>query len=343
MLRLLTTIILNIIITLSLFYVFIFSKVSLIEEWVHTKKNINSNQSKIILSYNSILEWDINLDKWEIILKENAQLQWNIYLREGNIRIDKNAEVFWDIEINWEIILWENVKINGNISEYSALKKHSTASVTWNKPNLYITTDYPEFLKYFDVLPERHKQSFWYIFLTSHNMDIRWVELQAEKYFKSIFVYKNNKLTKIDKTTNPELLKKLYKKSSEYVNILPERKISRFWVAFVTKTYAQDKNFADMYISSASADSLLFMHESWHVLDYKNAFIDYHNPIYPYPNKDSAITEYGKFHKWEDFAEAYRYYVLHNDSFKKKASSNKDIQDKYDYLKQYVFEGKEYN
>jgi hypothetical protein len=34
------------------------------------------------------------------------------------------------------------------------------------------------------------------------------------------------------------------------------------------------------------------MHETGHVLDYKYAFIDYHNPAYPYPDKTSAITEY---------------------------------------------------
>jgi hypothetical protein len=79
------------------------------------------------------------------------------------------------------------------------------------------------------------------------------------------------------------------------------------------------------------------------VLDYKYAFIDYHSPDYPYPDRESAITEYWKFHKWEDFAEAYRYYILHHDSFQRKIAENPLRQQKYDYLKQYVFEGKEYN
>ena len=52
-----------------------------------------------------------------------------------------------------------------------------------------------------------------------------------------------------------------------------------------------------MYISNDSAEPLLFMHEAGHVLDYKYAYIDYHNPVYPYPSKESSITEYGKFHK----------------------------------------------
>lgn len=174
-------------------------------------------------------------------------------------------------------------------------------------------------------------------------MAIRWVDLKPEEYFQKIFVYQNNKLFEINKEENPKLLAKLYKKSSEYINIIPDRNVSRFWVWFVTKNYAQDKNFADMYISSRSANSLLFMHETGHVLDYKYAYIDYHSPDYPYPNTHTAITEYWKFHKWEDFAEAYRYYILQHDSFQTKATETSEIQDKYDYLKQYVFNGKEYN
>ena len=343
MIKIIITVSLNIFITLGLFYIFIFSKTSLIDEWIHIQKDIIKEKSKVILSLDSQLTGNIILSEWEIILKENSRLIWDIQLVTGNIRLEKNAEIQWNIEFNWEIILWENTKIHWNISKLSTLKKHSSSEINWEKPSLFVTTDYPEFLKYFDVLPEKHKEAFWYIFLTKDNMAIRWVDLKPEEYFQKIFVYQNNKLLEINKEENPELLAKLYKKSSEYINIIPDRNVSRFWVWFVTKNYAQDKNFADMYISSTSANSLLFMHETGHVLDYKYAYIDYHSPDYPYPNTHTAITEYWKFHKWEDFAEAYRYYILHHDSFQKKATETSEIQDKYDYLKQYVFNGKEYN
>jgi hypothetical protein len=52
--------------------------------------------------------------------------------------------------------------------------------------------------------------------------------MKAEEYFEKIFVYQNNKLTEIDKIENLELLTKLYKKSSEYINIIPERNVGRF-------------------------------------------------------------------------------------------------------------------
>jgi hypothetical protein len=52
--------------------------------------------------------------------------------------------------------------------------------------------------------------------------------MEPEEYFEKIFVYKNNKLAEINKTKNPELLEKLYKKSSEYINIIPERNVGRF-------------------------------------------------------------------------------------------------------------------
>mgnify|MGYP002332253303 FL=1 len=307
------------------------------------KKDIHREESKIVLSYNSYLEGNIQLDIWEIILKENASFSGNIIMKEGSITLEKWATIFWDIITEWTITLWENSKIHWNISKDSELKKHSTSKVTGEKPSLFVTTNYPNFLKYFDVLPQKHKEAFGYIFLTSHNMDIRWKDLKPEDYYKKIFTYKDDKLEEINKINNPDLLKTLYKKSKKYINIIPERNVWRFWVWFVTKNYAVDKNFADMYISEYAAWPVLFTHEAGHVLDYKYNYIDSHNPAYPYPDKESSITEYWKFHKWEDFAEAYRYYILHYDSFKRKISENSKRQKKYDYLKKYVFEGKEYN
>lgn len=307
------------------------------------KKDIHREESKIVLSYNSYLEGNIQLDIWEIILKENASFSGNIIMKEGSITLEKWATIFWDIITEWTITLWENSKIHWNISKDSELKKHSTSKVTGEKPSLFVTTNYPNFLKYFDVLPQKHKEAFGYIFLTSHNMDIRWKDLKPKDYYKKIFIYKDDKLEEINKINNPDLLKKLYTKSKKYINIIPERNVWRFWVWFVTKNYAVDKNFADMYISEYAAGPVLFTHEAGHILDYKYNYIDSHNPAYPYPDKESSITEYWKFHKWEDFAEAYRYYILHYDSFKRKISENSKRQKKYDYLKKYVFEGKEYN
>lgn len=322
---------------------FVFSKSVILDEWISLSQDIVRSESKIILSENSQLKWGITLEKWEIILKNNAIIIGNISLTNGRIILEEWAEIYGNIKTKWEIILEENAIIHGNISKVSQLKKHSQSQVLWQKPNLFVTSDYPDFLKYFDALPEKHKKAFGYIFVTSHNMDIRWEEKQADEYFKNIYVYKDNTLQELAISNEDETIKKLFTQANKYINIIPERNVGRFWVWFVTKNYANDKNFADMYLSSDALSPLLFIHEAGHVLDYKYHYIDYHNPAYPYPDKESAITEYGKFHKWEDFAEAYRYYVLHHDSFQRKISENPLRQEKYDYLKQYVFDGKEYN
>lgn len=265
----------NIFLTLSLLYIFVFSKSVFVEEGTRIKKDIIREESKIVLSYDSYLEWNIDLEIWEIILKENASFSGTINMKQGSITLEKWAKIIGDIITEWSIILWENAKIEWNISKNSDLKKHSTSQISWEKPNLFVTTNYPDFLKYFDVLPQKHKEAFGYIFLTSHNMDIRWKEMKPEKYYKSIFVYKSGKLQEINKKNNSDLLQKLYKKSSQYINIIPERNVWRFWVGFVTKNYALDKNFADMYISSYAVDPILFTHETGHVLDYKYHYIEF--------------------------------------------------------------------
>lgn len=97
-----------------------------------------------------------------------------------------------------------------------------------------------------------------------------------------------------------------------------------------------------MYLSKNSLSPSLFMHEFWHILDYNFDFTDFHNPVYPYKNKENSLTEYGKFHIWEDFAEWYRFYVLESKYFRKLAEKNDEIKEKYNYFKKYVFNWEEF-
>ncbi len=336
-------ILLNIAITFWMLHFFVLSKIVLIEEWVSVSKNIEKKEAKIIMNKNSKLFWNINLEKWEIIFKENSYLKWDIFLKKWKIKIEKNVIIDGNLYFNGNIILGENSKINWNISKKARLEKHSMSYIFWKKPKLFITTDYPSFMKYFDSLPENHKNKFWYIYLTSHNMDIRENDLKAKKYFKKILFYKDKKLQTLDISKNPILVNKLYKNSKKYIEKLSEKKLERFWVWFVTKSWAFNKKKADMYISQNYANSELFLHEYWHIMDYAKNFIDYHNPVYPYPDRKNVITDYGAYHKWEDFAEWYRFYVLHNDNFQKIAKNNKVLKEKYNYFKKYVFENLEYN
>ena len=322
-------------------YTKLYQKYFIVFEWKTIKKDLNREETKILVASWAKLIWNINIKKWEIIFENNSSFSWNINLDTWKIIIKNNVVITWDINFSWNITIGKNSKINWNIRQDANLFKDSSAFIKWKKPNLYVTTDYPDFLKYFDCLPDSHKKEFGYIYLTSSNMDIRWKDLKSEQYFKDIYFYKNNKLTKFDFSDKVQL-DKFYKNSKKYIDLIPERKVSRFWVWFTTKNYAFDKKHPDIYISSVYANSILFTHEYGHVMDYAYWFIDIYNPSYPYYKKENAITEYWKFHKWEDFAEAYRFYILHSNIFREMAKNNSEVKKKYSYIKKYVFKNFEY-
>lgn len=195
--------------------------------------------------------------------------------------------------------------------------------------------------KSFESIPEEHKESVGYIFITSANMDIRWKDMKPEEYFKAIYSYNSWTLEVFD-FRETEKLNTLYEHAKKYINIISERKLDRFSVGFTTKTYAYNNKKADIYLSSEYLSDILFIHEFGHVVDYKYGFTDINKHIYPYKKRADAITEYGKFHIGEDFAEAYRYYILHGKIFREMSKENPEIQEKYEYMKKHVFNGVEY-
>jgi hypothetical protein len=46
--------------------------------------------------------------------------------------------------------------------------------------------------------------------------------------------------------------------------------------------------------------------------------------------------------KYEEFAETFTYYVLHNDDFLKKAENSKLLKEKYSYFQNYIFKDFEF-
>jgi len=46
--------------------------------------------------------------------------------------------------------------------------------------------------------------------------------------------------------------------------------------------------------------------------------------------------------KYEDFAESFVYYVLHNRDFLEKTKSNSILKEKYDFFSNYIFKNKEF-
>lgn len=54
------------------------------------------------------------------------------------------------------------------------------------------------------------------------------------------------------------------------------------------------------------------------------------------------VTGYSETDPFEDFAESYLYYVLHGESFYEISTTNDRVKAKYEFLRDYVFEGVEY-
>jgi hypothetical protein len=99
----------------------------------------------------------------------------------------------------------------------------------------------------------------------------------------------------------------------------------------------------------------LALHEAGHIIDLcgTNRGGYYWQPISGWENlaseidnifdaKGDLITAYAKTNSHEDFAVHFAYYVWRGTTFRNKAQNNSALQRRYDFLKQYFFQGTEY-
>ena len=101
----------------------------------------------------------------------------------------------------------------------------------------------------------------------------------------------------------------------------------------------------------------VFIHEFWHYIDLyfleKKVFLDISSKFYEISWLETKIKKqnmeisdfvswYAATNKYEDFAESFTYYVLHNKDFLEKAKTNQTIKTKYDFFWRYIFKNKEF-
>lgn len=94
------------------------------------------------------------------------------------------------------------------------------------------------------------------------------------------------------------------------------------------------------------------IHEFWHFYDLyilkKNVFKDISYDFYNISwekadvlksgsNKNDFVSWYSMTNRYEDFAESFNFYILHNKEFEKRAKKSDKLQKKYDFFKNYVF------
>jgi hypothetical protein len=334
----------NILITLTLIHLFVWSKIIYIEPGTKINQDLSLTEGTIIISENSDITGKINLDEGQITIKENSHIAGDIHLSKGDLEIDQGTTIVGNISIDQgNLTLSANTKIEGDIKlGKGELQKHSTASISGKKPPLFITYDWPKALAYFDALPQPHKDAVGYIFLTkTNNTSIRDSNiLKATDYFEGIYYYKNHQLLSID-LNNQQLTKPFFENAEAFFKGLPERRLGPFSVGATTKNFAINPSKADIYVP-AEGSKYTFIHEMGHVVDYQKDFSDLHNPKYPFISKEVALNSYGATHPGEDFAEAYKYYVVSPEYFLELIKEQPERQEKYDYLKKYVFNDQEY-
>lgn len=123
--------------------------------------------------------------------------------------------------------------------------------------------------------------------------------------------------------------------------------------SYHTRGRMKDGNI-HMYNPESLTDSeflWVLVHEFWHYYDIYslkwNAFWDVSQNFYdiswksvttikPWMTSADFVSGYSMTNQYEDFAETYLYYILHNEDFAFKSLSNTSLQKKYDFMRSYV-------
>lgn len=97
------------------------------------------------------------------------------------------------------------------------------------------------------------------------------------------------------------------------------------------------------------------VHELAHFLDIyfleKKVYQDFSDTFYkiswentkviiPWQSQSDFVSGYAMTNKYEDFAESFTYYVLHNDDFLRKTLASKQLSEKYDFFNNFLLKNK---
>ncbi len=337
------TLLLNILVSAAVFYFLRRDFSYIVSDNEIVQKDIVVERGAVSIGKKAQIMGNIHLAKGHLLILADADIKGDVVVDDGNVTIKEGVHIKGDLTLEKGDALLENdVVIEGNLfMKNGELQKHSTSVILKTKPDIFITYDYPDSLAYFDILPEAHKEALGYVFLTKKsNTIIREQDVKnPEDYFDGIYYFQDHHLLSVDVMSHESL--KFFKRAREFFNDLPERRLGPYSVGATTKNYAHDSHKADIYIPSEGA-RYTFLHEMGHVVDFQQNYSDYHDPVYPFISKEAALNNYGATHPGEDFAEAYKYYLIAFDRFSQLIEEKPERQQKYDFLKRYVFANKEY-
>ena len=132
------------------------------------------------------------------------------------------------------------------------------------------------------------------------------------------------------------LIVELYKEKKDVRWKMKNRRVKLYWVR-------------DMLLSEFNA---VWIHEFAHFIDLyylkKSLIVDVSDYYYkiswdgvtvikPWLTWEDFVSGYAMTNKYEDFAETYTYYVLHNRDFLERAKKSQILKKKYDFINKYLF------
>ena len=162
-----------------------------------------------------------------------------------------------------------------------------------------------------------------------------------------------NEIELFEETLINILEKNIFKEKISKLDIeLIKEKVDRRWKMKKKKIFLfwTNENNINEYTS-------VFIHEFAHYIDIyfleKKVFLDISSKFYQLSwqstrvkNKDSRTNDFVSWYaisnKYEDFAESFTYYILHNKDFLEKTKQSKILKLKYDFFAGYIFKNKEF-
>lgn len=158
-------------------------------------------------------------------------------------------------------------------------------------------------------------------------------EWKINEYVSIFKVFLNNKsiISKID-----DLKVEFHQEKNDIRGKMKNHSIKLFWVE-------------QMEIDECNA---VWIHEFWHFVDLyflkKWIYTDLSDYFYniswestkvmkPWQEQSDFVSWYSMTNKYEDFAESFAYFVLHNEDFLSKSSKSEVLRKKYDYFIKYLF------
>lgn len=123
-----------------------------------------------------------------------------------------------------------------------------------------------------------------------------------------------------------------------------------FWVRWRLK----DKKISlyGIYLQKPKEALSVWIHEFWHFYDiyilmkwvFKDLSYDFYNISWNERNilKNGSknfdfVSGYAMSNMYEDFAESFNFYILHNKEFQRRAKKSEKLQKKYDFIRKYIF------